>query len=225
VDRIQTLIERTATPRTTTENCGGVPGTNVPNNTYGWGRVDALAAVGVSDADADGIPNWWEIIFSLSPTNAADGARDDDEDGLSNFHEYLANTDPTNAASVLRITDISVTSSGQVTVVWSSRQDGFADARTYDVYRAADLPGTNDPWTCMASNLAAAGVTTAFQDDVGSESATHWFYRVGIAGTSNTVYALGTPDVWRLVSGNGFRYVAELQSGGLFRGTVVVMGP
>ena len=34
-----------AVPRTTTQTCGGVPGTQIPNNTYGWGRIDALNAV------------------------------------------------------------------------------------------------------------------------------------------------------------------------------------
>ena len=30
---------------TTTQSCGGVPGTAVPNSTYGWGRIDVKAAV------------------------------------------------------------------------------------------------------------------------------------------------------------------------------------
>ena len=30
---------------TTTQNCGTIAGTQVPNNTYGYGRIDALAAV------------------------------------------------------------------------------------------------------------------------------------------------------------------------------------
>ena len=34
----------TAVPRTTTQTCGGVPGTQIPNNTYGYGRVDAWDA-------------------------------------------------------------------------------------------------------------------------------------------------------------------------------------
>ena len=29
---------------TTSESCGGMPGDEIPNNTYGWGRADALAA-------------------------------------------------------------------------------------------------------------------------------------------------------------------------------------
>jgi uncharacterized repeat protein (TIGR01451 family) len=40
------LLRRTARPLTTTaQTCSGVPGTDVPNNTYGYGLVDALAAV------------------------------------------------------------------------------------------------------------------------------------------------------------------------------------
>jgi serine protease AprX len=44
VDQIEQLITQSALPRTTSQICGGIPGTQVPNNTYGWGRIDALAA-------------------------------------------------------------------------------------------------------------------------------------------------------------------------------------
>ncbi len=44
VDQIEQLITTSAIPRTTSQICGGIPGTQVPNNTYGWGRIDALAA-------------------------------------------------------------------------------------------------------------------------------------------------------------------------------------
>jgi len=45
VDRIEDIIEQTAVRKTTTEMCGLDSATQVPNNTYGWGRIDALAAV------------------------------------------------------------------------------------------------------------------------------------------------------------------------------------
>ena len=45
VDTIERIIELTARPMTTTQNCGTIAGTQVPNNTYGYGRIDALAAV------------------------------------------------------------------------------------------------------------------------------------------------------------------------------------
>jgi uncharacterized repeat protein (TIGR01451 family) len=44
IDLIETIIESTAVPLTTSEGCGGDGPTDVPNNTYGWGRIDALAA-------------------------------------------------------------------------------------------------------------------------------------------------------------------------------------
>jgi subtilisin family serine protease len=44
VDYLELLISRSAVPRTTTQICGGIPGSEVPNNTYGWGRVDAWLA-------------------------------------------------------------------------------------------------------------------------------------------------------------------------------------
>ena len=45
VDQIEELITYSAVPRTTSQICGGVPGAQVPNNTYGWGRVDAWRAL------------------------------------------------------------------------------------------------------------------------------------------------------------------------------------
>jgi serine protease AprX len=45
VDSLETIIEQSAVPRTTTQTCGGVPGSTIPNNTYGWGRIDVLAAM------------------------------------------------------------------------------------------------------------------------------------------------------------------------------------
>ena len=45
VDTIESIIKRTALRLTSAENCGTVLGTAVPNNTYGYGRIDALGAV------------------------------------------------------------------------------------------------------------------------------------------------------------------------------------
>jgi subtilisin family serine protease len=45
VELIEDIIETTAVPKTTDQQCGEIPGSEVPNNTYGYGRIDALAAV------------------------------------------------------------------------------------------------------------------------------------------------------------------------------------
>lgn len=44
VDLLENLAEQTAVPLTTTQGCGGDGPTDIPNNVYGWGRIDAEAA-------------------------------------------------------------------------------------------------------------------------------------------------------------------------------------
>jgi len=45
VDTTERIIAETARPQTTTQTCGDDSPGDVPNNVYGWGIVDALAAV------------------------------------------------------------------------------------------------------------------------------------------------------------------------------------
>lgn len=45
VDTVREIIEQTAVPITTGETCGGTTDADLPNNTFGYGRIDALAAV------------------------------------------------------------------------------------------------------------------------------------------------------------------------------------
>jgi len=106
VDGIERIIEHTAVPRTDSQSCGDVPGSEIPNNIYGWGRVDALAALGLGDSDGDGIPDWWELWHNLNPNNPTDAALDSDGDGVSNLNEYLAGTDPRDAADYFHIASI-----------------------------------------------------------------------------------------------------------------------
>ena len=48
VDTIEDVIEQTAVPLTSSQGCGGIGPTEVPNNVFGWGRIDALAAFNYS---------------------------------------------------------------------------------------------------------------------------------------------------------------------------------
>jgi serine protease AprX len=107
VDGIERIIEHTAVPRTNSESCGGIAGTAIPNNTYGWGRADALAALGLNDSDSDALPDWWELWHNLDPNNPSDAVLDSDGDGVSNLNEYLAGTDPRDAADYFHIASIS----------------------------------------------------------------------------------------------------------------------
>ena len=44
VDELEHIIVTTAAPKTTSQHCGTVGGDQIPNNTYGYGLIDALAA-------------------------------------------------------------------------------------------------------------------------------------------------------------------------------------
>jgi serine protease AprX len=44
VDATERLLEQTASTKTTTNACGGNTATDVPNETYGFGRIDVMAA-------------------------------------------------------------------------------------------------------------------------------------------------------------------------------------
>ena len=60
VDRIEDLLLRTAVPLTSEQTCGGVPGSMVPNHTFGHGRLDVLAAVQAARSTgigSGGVPN------------------------------------------------------------------------------------------------------------------------------------------------------------------------
>ncbi len=49
------------------------------------------------DSDGDGMPDGWEVTYSLNPLSAADAALDSDPgggDGLTNFQEYQLGTHP-----------------------------------------------------------------------------------------------------------------------------------
>ena len=57
------ILQDTAVPLTSSQSCGGVSGSAIPNNTYGWGRIDALAAV-----NWDGTPNTPPTVTITAPT-------------------------------------------------------------------------------------------------------------------------------------------------------------
>ncbi len=45
IDRLELIITRMSIPKTSGETCGGISGMQVPNNTYGYGRIDGLGSI------------------------------------------------------------------------------------------------------------------------------------------------------------------------------------
>jgi serine protease AprX len=83
VDRMEDIIEQTAVRKTSTEGCGGDAATTTPNNTYGHGRIDALAAV--LDALPPAAANDSAATSERTPVvvNVLDNDTDPDDDALT----------------------------------------------------------------------------------------------------------------------------------------------
>jgi hypothetical protein len=75
-------------------------GEDVAGEIYVAGYFDGrLYRIDPADADADLLPDWWELAFFGSATAAAANA-DPDVDGATNLAEYLASTHPVDGQSV-----------------------------------------------------------------------------------------------------------------------------
>jgi hypothetical protein len=59
----------------------------------GW--PDLKGGTTPADADNDGLPDAWEVMYGLNPNKADDNSADKDGDGYTNIEEYLNDTDPT----------------------------------------------------------------------------------------------------------------------------------
>ncbi|WP_019029781.1 PQQ-binding-like beta-propeller repeat protein [Colwellia piezophila] len=53
-----------------------------------------ISAIGVVDADGDGLPLWWESLYNFDDNNSDDAALDSDNDGLINLEEFALKTNP-----------------------------------------------------------------------------------------------------------------------------------
>ncbi len=121
----------------------------------------------VADADGDGMPDTWENLFGLSPTNSADQLLDSDGDGYTNAQEYTAGTDPTNSLSFVAIDSVILTND-------RVRIDFKATAtKTYSV-QGNDLSSSN--WWTVGHVLGRTTNWSGFTFD--SFSTNNRFYRL-----------------------------------------------
>jgi subtilisin family serine protease len=115
------------------------------------GRLNLQRAV---DADANGLPDWWELTFFNHQTGTDPNA-DTDHDGATNFQEFLADTNPADTTSSLRIIGVSRVPAGTY-VSWSGGQ-----VSRQILQRA---PSPSGPWTDVFTNLAPTSFSGTYLD-------------------------------------------------------------
>ena len=156
VSRLEDIIEQTAAPKTTTEACGGDSPTAVPNNTYGWGRIDALAAVLEAlppDAVDDTATTSQNTPVTI-PVLANDS--DPDDDTLT----VTAVSDPANGVAVIN---------GDQTVTYTP-DAGFSgiETFTYTICAPEGCDTTSDTATVTVTVTSAGRTNYALQLNGGS---------------------------------------------------------
>jgi subtilisin family serine protease len=163
IDRVEEIIEQTAARLTTVEGCGDDTSASVPNNVYGWGRIDAAAAVreALPPAAADD-----EATTSRgTPVTLRVLANDTDPDG-----------DALSVASVGAAARGSVRNNGDGTVTYTPAAgfvgadafeytvcapegcDTASDTATVEVRVAAGPFGTNYAAAARGASVAASSV-------------------------------------------------------------------
>lgn len=123
--------------------------TNAANPSPGL-TMPPVSLTVLSDIDADGLPDDWELAHGLSNTNALDALLDADNDHLSNLDEYLAGTNPLDPLNVLRFERIAALDGDAAALI----QFQAASNTTYTI-ESRTLTG-DSPWTRVADIPALA---------------------------------------------------------------------
>ncbi|MBE0544796.1 MAG: lamin tail domain-containing protein [Verrucomicrobia bacterium] len=138
-----------------------------------WFAAPPSAGASLNDTDGDGLPDYWEIMHGLSPTNSVglDGANGDpDNDGQSNRQEFLAGSNPQIGSDYFHIESVSL-DANIVTLRFQA-----AGGRTYSVLYRDDSPV--GPWLKLADVPLSANSRQIEITDAGFVTANRRFYRL-----------------------------------------------
>jgi len=101
-----------------------------------------------ADTDSDGMPDYWEVTYGLSPIDASDVSQDAENDGLTNLQEYLGGTNPTDPGSPPQTAQtifdlVARAKDSKIDIIWTP----VAGADSYNIYRRTTQGG---PYTLIA---------------------------------------------------------------------------
>ena len=156
VPAIETLINGTAVGLTTAQGCGGDGPTDVPNNVYGWGRIDAMVAYNRLIA-----PPTLALSKSVSATVAEPG-------DLLTYTITTTNTHPVSGTTGVILSDTLPTGTSFITATMPHTWDG-----NVVTWQTASL-AANTGWTVnmiAQVTLTETGTITNFDYAVHSTEA------------------------------------------------------
>jgi hypothetical protein len=125
-----------------------------------------------TDSDSDLMPDYWEKLYGLNPTNAMDAVQDPDQDGLSNLSEYIAGTHPFDGASTFLLNMTTTAEPSEFRLTWASVPN-----RWYTVFRTPDLEMWG--WTEIESGIAATPHLNVYVD-IPPPHSQNWHYRIRV---------------------------------------------
>jgi glycosidase len=125
-----------------------------------------------ADSNSDGIPDAWELQWGLSAMTLSPAA-DYDSDGVNDYLEYLANTDPTDDEVYFAITDTSIKTNGDLSLLFPASFN-----RDYYVWITETLSVPTN-WTRYSETpMAGSGQVTEYAVPITNVS--HRFYRLEV---------------------------------------------
>jgi uncharacterized repeat protein (TIGR01451 family) len=95
VDDIEAIINSTAVPVNVTQTCGGIPSSTIPNNTFGYGRIDALA---MYNAATTVVPHSFALLKEATPGSVNHGE-------MITYTLTITHHHPTSATTNVVLTD------------------------------------------------------------------------------------------------------------------------
>lgn len=111
------------------------------------------------DADGDGLPNWWELLYGIEANNPAGrhgAAGDFDLDGISNMEEYLFGLNPV-VPDTAGVPKVALNRHAQTSGAWTLSFETIPD-RVYQWQVSETL--ASGQWSNLGASVNTAGATT-----------------------------------------------------------------
>ena len=194
VDTIESIIEQSAFhPNTSSQNCGGVPANVFPNNTFGYGRIDALAAynaaLSLSNYTLDAAPASAAICI---PDDATFDLTVGQQGGFSEPVTLAATGLPTGATADFSVNPVTPPDVSTLTVGTATATPGDASVTVTGTSSPGGVVHSTDLALSLYSGVPATPTLVQPVDSIDVPAAALTFEWSGVAGAVD--YTLEVDD-------------------------------